>query len=158
MRGYDACTLSGTLVHVNHDAFFGHPFIGRLPHGVPPTLIHRRDDRLRYPELPRTEDTRYVALWRKKRYARLPLSESYLYLRYFHGRNTWELGHFLRRIRNTPKDFVLYAWHKYLRGDLFGHDRFQLSPSMQEAFARYLEDSDRFDLFADHPVPIQAGL
>lgn len=146
-KGYDACTLQGTLMHVDHPDYFYHPFIGILPDGVPPTVMHRRDADIRYPNIRRTSDTDYVNDWREKRYHIMPREDSYLYLRYSHDDNLWETDHFLRRMRNTPKDLLLYAWHRYVRGDVFDHPRFQLTEQMQEAFQRYLDDSFRYDLF-----------
>lgn len=152
-EGYDACTLQGTLMHVDSADFFDHPFIGVLPNGVPPTIMHRRDADIRYPNIRRTSDTDYVNDWRNQRYHILPRQDSYLYLRYFHGDNLWEKDHFIRRMRNTPKDLLLYAWHHYVKGDMFGHPRFQLTPAMQEAFEQYLQVSFEYDLFQTRSTP-----
>jgi glycosyltransferase involved in cell wall biosynthesis len=146
-RGYDVCTLQGTLMHVHDPDYFHHPFIGILPNGVPPTIMHRRDPDIRYPNIRRTSDTEYLNDWRQKRAAILPREASYLYLRYSHDGNLWGTDHFLRRVRNTPTDLLLYAWHRYVRGNLFDHPRFQLTARMRSAFVRYLEDSLRYDLF-----------
>jgi glycosyltransferase involved in cell wall biosynthesis len=146
-QGYDVCTLQGTLMHVHNPDYFHHPFIGILPNGVPPTIMHRRDPEIRYPNIRRTSDTEYLNDWRKKRAAILPREASYLYLRYSHDGNLWGTDHFLRRVRNTPKDLLLYVWHRYVRGRLFDHPRFQLTDRMRSAFVRYLEDSLRHDLF-----------
>jgi len=151
-RGYDACTLQGTLMHVDATEYFYHPFIGVLPDGVPPTIMHRRDDSIRYPNIRRTSDTDFVNDWREKRYHILPREDSYLYLRYFHGDNLWEKDHFLRRMRNTPKDLLLYVWHHYVRGNVFGHPRFQLTPTMKDAFQTYLDDSFPYDIFQTEGV------
>lgn len=154
--GYEACTLAGTLMHVDDPVYFNHPFIGLLDGGVPPTIVHRRDDTIRFPPLPRTSDTFYKDAWRQRRYVQLPRSEAYLYIRYFHGHNIWEQGHFLRRMRNTPQDALAYLWHRYVRGNLFGHPRFQLSDEARAGFALYLEDSFVFDLFLNRSAASQA--
>ena len=146
-QGYDACTLQGTLMHVDRPDYFHHPFIGVLPDGVPPTVMHRRNADIRYPNIRRTSDTDYVNDWMGKRYHILPREDSYLYLRFSHGGNLWETNHFLRRMRNTPKDLLLYAWHHYVRGNVFDHPRFQLTDRMKAAFERYLDDSFRYNLF-----------
>jgi glycosyltransferase involved in cell wall biosynthesis len=151
-EGYDACTLQGTLMHVDSPEYFHHPFIGILPDGVPPTVMHRRDAGIRYPNIRRTSDTVYVNEWMEKRYCILPREASYLYLRYSHGGNLWDRVHFLRRLRNTPKDFLLYAWHRFVRDDEFSHPRFQLTDEMEEAFQMYLDDSLRYDLFETEPA------
>ncbi|MBT8399979.1 MAG: glycosyltransferase family 2 protein, partial [Rhodothermia bacterium] len=78
-EGNDACALSGTLVHIDEGAFFDRPYIGILPGGVPPTIMHRSDHELRYPPLERGEDTHYVASWRDRNFAELPASFAYLY-------------------------------------------------------------------------------
>lgn len=82
--------------------------------------MHRRDPDIRYPNIRRTSDTEYLNDWRQKRAAILPREASYLYLQYSHGGNLWGTDHFLRRVRNTPKDLLPYAWHRYVRGNLFG--------------------------------------
>ena len=146
-EGYDAVTLAGTLMHVDRPAYFDHPFVGLLDGGVPPTIMHRRDAAIRYPNIRRTSDTAFVNQWQARRYRILPYDDAYLYLRYFHGDNLWEVDHFLRRMRNTPKDFLLYAWYRFVRGDVFKHPRFRLTPAMRAAFRQYLDDSFRFDLF-----------
>ncbi len=110
--------------------------------------MHRRNATIRYPDLRRTSDTHYVEAWRRTgRYVILPPSESYLYLRYFHGGNLWEQEHFLRRMRNTPRDFLAYLWYRYVRGNEFDHPRFRLTPAMQAAFERYLQDSIETGVF-----------
>ncbi|MFP4228402.1 MAG: glycosyltransferase family A protein [Salinivenus sp.] len=151
-QGHDVCTLKGTLMHVDHPTYFDHPFIGILPDGVPPTMMHRRDAAIRYPNIRRTSDTDYLNDWREKRHAILPREDAYLYLRYSHEGNLWETSHFLRRMRNTPTDLLLYVWHRYLRGDVFGHPRFQLTEKMEAAFEQYLADSFRYDLFEHGPA------
>ena len=149
--GYDACTLPGTLMHVDAPGYFLHPFLGLLRGGVPPTIMHRRDGGIRYPNLRRTSDTSYAGQWAARAYAILPRGSEHLYVRYFHGGNLWEQQHFVRRMRNTPADFVAYAWHRFVRGNLLGHPRFQLSAEARAAFARYLADSRRFGFFMHDP-------
>lgn len=148
--GYDACTLTGTLMHVDDERFFEHPFIGRLAEGVPPTIVHRRDAKIRYPNLRRTSDTAYLKAWRAQSHVQLPLSEAHLYIRYSHGDNLWEPQHFLRRMRNTPGDLAAYAWFRYVRGNLFAHPRFRLSEEAQAAFALYLKHSRELGLWRAH--------
>lgn len=145
-KGHDACCLHGTLMHVDSPKFVDQPYIGCLPDGVPGTIMHRRDPDVRYPEMRREEDTVYLDEWRQKRYAVLPHSDTHLFIRCFHGRNTWEKNHFLRRIRNTFRDAIAYVWYRYACGDLFQHPRFQLSEKDRQAFGLYLEDSNSLDL------------
>ena len=144
-EGYDACTLAGTLMHLDTETFFNHAYIGYLKQGVPGSIVHRRNDRIRYPEMRRGEDNVYLKKWTSQSHIKLR-SEVHLFIRCFHGANTWEEKHFLSRIRNTYGDLASYLWHRYVRGDLFGHARFQLSEDAQQSFATYLEDSYRFGL------------
>lgn len=144
--GYDACCLCGTLMHVDSPKFVHRPYIGYLPDGVPGTIMHRRDPKIRYPRIRREEDTEYLKEWRKKRYALLSPSDTHLFIRCFHGSNTWGKNHFLRRIRNTIIDAVAYGWYRYIRRDLFRHPRFQLSENDRQSFELYLQDSARFGL------------
>lgn len=150
--GYDACTLPGTLMHVDDPAFFAHPFVGLLRGGVPPTILHRRDDAIRYPNLRRTSDSTYVEQWQKRRYTILSHGTEGLYVRYFHGGNLWEQEHFVRRMRNTPADFVAYLWARYVRRDVKTHPRFRLTPETEAAFRLYLEQSRRFGFFQSDPA------
>ncbi|MEM9663753.1 MAG: glycosyltransferase family 2 protein [Bacteroidota bacterium] len=150
--GFDACTLPATLMHVDDPTYFDHPFVGQLPNGVPPTIVHRRDAEIRYPPLRRTSDTAYVNAWRDLRYAILPADTTHHYIRYFHGGNLWEQEHFLRRMRNTAFDLLAYGWYHYVRRDVRLHPRFQLSPEARAGFELYLEHSRQVGLFANHPT------
>lgn len=141
LDGYDACCLSGALMHLDEEPFMQHPYVGNLPDGIPGSIMHRADETIRYPHTRRAEDTVYLKEWMNKRYLQLPDDYSHLFIRCYHGDNTWEKEHFLRRIRNNPKDALLYAWHKVIKGKLFDHPRFQLSKAQKEAFRMYLDDS-----------------
>lgn len=139
--GFDACVLGAALMHLDTEEFFDHPYIGILKEGVPGTIMHRRDSDVRYPELPRAEDTHYLKSWLEKRFIRLPDSEMYLFIRCFHGSNTWEQSHFLTRLHNRFPDLVSYGWHKYIRRNVFAHNRFEIGHEGRKAFAAYLKDS-----------------
>jgi glycosyltransferase involved in cell wall biosynthesis len=145
--GYDACSISATLMHLDTGPYFDHPFIGILPNGVPPTIIHRRDSAIRYPDLRRTSDTAYLNSWREREFALLDPSHAYLYIRCFHGSNLWDEDHFVRRIRNTLPDAVAYGWHRFVKRDLFGHPRFQLDERATASFDAYRAESRELGLF-----------
>jgi len=149
--GADACALSGTLMHLDAPEYFYHPYIGLLTDGVPGSIMHRRDEDARYPEMPRAEDTVYLDHWLEQDYRLLSTSAAHLFIRCFHGDNTWEQKHFLTRMRNTPRDAIAYVWHRYVRGNLFRHRRFQLSDAAWNAFETYLRDSTDLDLFQHAP-------
>lgn len=144
--GYDACCLRGTLMHVDSPKFVHRPYTGYLPEGVPGTIMHRRDSDIRYPNMRREEDTAYLEQWRQRRYALLPPSDTHLFIRCFHGTNTWEKNHFLRRLRNSVPDALAYVWYRYVQGNLFQHPRFQLSEKDRRTLEQFLQDSYTLDL------------
>ncbi|MGM0547277.1 MAG: glycosyltransferase family 2 protein [Bacteroidota bacterium] len=146
-QGYDACCLTGNIFHIDSEKFMEHPYIGSLPDGSPSSIMHRRDDNIRYPSLPRGEDTEYLNKWIKnKRYKQLDLSYSYLFVRVFHGTNVSGKKHFLRRLKNSPKRWLQYMWHAKIKGDVFGHPKFDLTEKEQEAFNMFLEDSRKLGI------------
>ncbi len=148
--GYDACCLSASLMHLDNPDFFSLPYIGYLPDGIPGSIMHKRSDEVRYPEYRRAEDTVYLRKWMKHRYIKLPEHHAGLFIRCFHGTNTWEEEHFTRRIRNSPGSWIQYLYYKYVRGDLSGHPRFRLSPVTDSAFKQYVEESRTLNLFTSH--------
>ena len=145
--GYDMCSIAATLMHLDTKPYINAPYIGILKGGVPPTMMHRRNDDIRYPDLRRTSDSYYLNAWREHKHALMPIEEAYLYIRCFHGENLWGADHFLRRMRNTVPDLLAYGWHRYVRGDVFGHPRFQLDENAREAFLMYQQDSVDLGIF-----------
>lgn len=145
-KGYDACCISGSLMHLDEEPYMLHPYVGYLPEGIPGSIMHRIDKAIRYPHTRRAEDTVYLKEWMKKRYVQINSDYAHLFIRCYHGNNTWEKDHFLRRIRNNTKDGVLYLWYKWVKNDLFGHPRFKLTQKEKEAFEMYLGDSKKLHL------------
>ena len=145
-QGYDACTLKATLMHLDQEPYIIQPYYGILPKGVPPTLMHRLDLSIEYPNLRRTSDSYYLSAWQAKKHALLPVDQAYLYIRCFHGTNLWGVDHFLRRMRNNIPDLVAYGWYRYIRRDLFNHPRFRLDKNATEAFKLFYQDSKELDL------------
>lgn len=148
-KGYDACCLSGALMHLNEEPYMQHPYVGYLPDGIPGSIMHRADSDIRYPHTRRAEDTVYLNEWMNRRYLQLSDEYSHLFIRCYHGSNTWEKDHFLRRVRNNPKDAILYFWYKIVKGKLFDHPKFQLTDDQHTAFNQYVEDSRNLKLFSD---------
>jgi len=146
LEGYDACCLHGTLMHLDSEEYFFHPYVGYLSDGVPGTIMHRNDGNIRYPEKRRAEDTVYLKGWKKKRFKLLSKLKNHLFIRCFHGENTWEKDHFMTRMRNTIPDAVYYFWYNIVNDNLFDHPRFKISERSRESFRRYLEDTMELDL------------
>jgi len=147
LKGYDACCLSNTLMHIDQAPYFFHPFISLFKKGTPGSIMHRIDPEIRYPELRRREDDIYLRSWAKKRYVKLPISYAHLMIRCFHGHNTWEQKHFQEQMINSMSDRITYIWHRYIRRALFDHKRFNLSEKSATAFDQYLKDSYEAELF-----------
>lgn len=145
-QGNDACCLASALMHLDTNEFMEHPYVGILPDGIPGSIMHRRSDSIRYPETRRSEDTVYLEEWMKLRYHKLDHSYNYLFLRAYHGKNTWEQDHFKRRIRNSPVALLQYIWSVFIKRDLFSHPRFQLSEKAEAAFKQYLSESKELNL------------
>lgn len=140
-QGYDACCLSSALMHLDTEEYMHHPYVGHLPEGIPGSIMHRSDPSIGYPHTRRAEDTVYLKKWMDKRYTRLPDAYSYLFIRCYHGNNTWDQKHFMRRIRNSPRKLLNYWWYRYVKNDLFGLPVFRLSEEAAAAFQLYLEHS-----------------
>ncbi len=147
LQGYDACCLSNALMHIDVESFFHHPYISFFKKGTPGSIMHVRDSSIRYPEIRRSEDDVYLKAWAKKKYIKLPASFAYLFIRCFHGANTWDLEHFLQQMRNTFPDLVTYGWYRFVKKDLFRHRRFALDEKSKAAFEAYLQDSYETGLF-----------
>jgi glycosyltransferase involved in cell wall biosynthesis len=71
-KGYDACSLSATLVHICDKVSVDLPFIGTLKDGVPGSIMHINDQNIRYPALRKGEDTIYQKNWMSKNFVKLP--------------------------------------------------------------------------------------
>ncbi|NGP76782.1 glycosyltransferase family 2 protein [Balneolaceae bacterium YR4-1] len=146
-EGYDACCLTGNLFHIDTEEFMEHPYRGSLPKGSPSSIMHKKSSDIRYPSLPRKEDTVYLEKWRnKKKYKRLDLSYSYLFVRVFHGSNVSSKKHFLRRLKNNPISWVQYIWYAKIKNQLFDHPKFNLTEKEIESFNLFIEDSKKFGL------------
>ena len=146
-QGADACCLAGSLMHVDHPEYFHLPYVGYLPHGIPGTIMHRRNDTIRYPSERAGEDTTYLDHWLGKRYQKLPASDAGLFIRCFHGTNTWEMNHFVRRMRNSPAKLIRYLFCRYVIRDLSKNPLFRLDEGVRRAFETYLAESRQLGLF-----------
>jgi hypothetical protein len=138
-------------MHIDKEPFFRHPYKSFFRKGTPGSIMHRRDGSIRYPAIRKAEDDIYLGEWAQKRYKKLPEEYSHLFIRCFHGTNTWDMKHFLEQMRNTFNDLITYGFYKLIARDLFKHRRFKLSEKSREAFDMYLEDSYAAGLFTPPP-------
>lgn len=145
-QGYDACCLSSSLMHLDDPEYLNLPFIGKLPDGIPGSIMHRRNDQIRYPEYKKAEDTVYLKDWMKLGYGKLPEEYAYLFIRCYHGTNTWEKSHFKRRIKNSFPKWLAFNWYKYVVRNLSAHPKFKLDDVTSDAFKDYIKASKELGL------------
>jgi glycosyltransferase involved in cell wall biosynthesis len=67
-------------------------FLSDWRHGIHGTILHERSDRLRYPRLRKGEDSVFLAPFRQRK---LVDASPVLYIRFFHGANTWDARHIM---------------------------------------------------------------
>jgi len=140
-----ASVLKWTLMHVDTPAMAALPYRADAGHGTPGTVVHCRTD-ARYPNLARGEDTVFLdALAERGDVAVLGVEHSHLFIRCFHGGNTWNADHFRRRLRRTPTAAAHYLWAR-LRGDLRGHPQLRLTDRERAAINVFLNESRALDL------------
>ena len=101
---------------------------------TPGTVLHRRDA-ARYPNLRRGEDSAVLRQLRAHGLVVLGSEWSHLFVRCFHGDNTWDEAHFLQRLRRRPVDWPSYAAARWWHRDLRRHRAFRLNVDEQACLA-----------------------
>lgn len=137
----DAVTLRWTLMHLDAPGYTGHLYRTGLRSGTPGTILHRRSD-LRYENLRRGEDSVYRnRLAQSLRVGIMAEPHSHLFIRCFHGGNTWDLTHFTERLHKGLVDKLHWVRARYLARDIFTHPAFRLTGPEREAAAMFLAES-----------------
>ena len=145
-RGLDAVLLRSTLMHLELPGFDDHPYRAALGGGTPGTILHRRSD-IRYPELRRSEDSIYLKAYKSRyRVGFVEGPHSHLFIRCFHGSNTWEHSHFIKRLGYGFPAALRLWWATGVRRDIFTHPAFSLTPLERAAFERFRSDSTELGL------------
>lgn len=135
-----ACVLKWTLMHIDTSNFVSKPFRADAGSGTPGTIVHRQLE-TRYPNLARGEDSEFLkALGQQGKVVCLSREHSHLFIRCFHGDNTWSHSHFTKRLRRTPANMLSFAIAK-LRGDLFTHPAFRLTELERDSFQSFVAES-----------------
>jgi glycosyltransferase involved in cell wall biosynthesis len=143
----DAVVLKWTLMHVDSPDLGAHLYRADAGAGTPGTILHRRTA-IRYPNLRRSEDARFLdAFARRSRVGVLGRDDSHLFIRCYHGANTWEAAHFHKRLRRTPLGLAHYLLAR-LRGDIRTHPAFRLTTRERRAATDYLSESRALGLLA----------
>jgi glycosyltransferase involved in cell wall biosynthesis len=138
--------LHTTLVHVDSPELRGRAFRGACTGGTPGTILHRRTP-ARYPNLPRAEDTHFLRQLKRRGGVRLLGPESsHLFIRCYHGRNTWDARQFMARLWRTPGDLARYLVARHVLGDVTRHPAFRLDGRERDAVSAFLDDTRRAGL------------
>jgi len=120
--------LRWTLMHVNSSRFGDLVYRADAGTATPGTILFHRDV-ARYPNLARGEDSAFMRLAQQRGgLSVLGRQQSHLFVRCFHGSNTWDEHHFLRRLRRRPVDWPSWMWSMWWHGDPRRHRAFRLSP------------------------------
>lgn len=143
----DAVFLRHVLWHLNEPGFAGHLFRTDGRDGYPGTVLHRKTG-LRYPNLPRSEDLVFMNQWKRLGRAGFLPHHAELFIRCFHGRNTWDKEHFLGKLKGTIPGRIAYGWATKVAGDLRRHPAFRLSESETRASESFISLSRELGLFA----------
>lgn len=99
---------------------------------TPGTILFRNGS-YRYPSLRRNEDGVFLRTVRDSvGLTILGREHSHLFVREFHGSNTWDREHFLRKLRRTPLTWPAYTWARHVRRDITTMRRFRLTDRESE--------------------------
>lgn len=144
----DAVVLKDTLMHVNQPTWSTKLYRADASDGTPGTILHKKTT-LRYPNTKKSEDSVFLKEMRRQgKVGVVTQAHSHLFIRCFHGANTWNEGHFRKRLRRTPKLLLEYIVAVGLKRDLFTHRAFQLSDLEKQTAKSFIEDSKHFDLLS----------
>lgn len=124
--GRAGVALKWVLVDLPQSPFGPISFRADTGIATPGTILFRRDA-ARYENLARNEDGLFMREIRRQGLGVLGRDDSHLFVRCHHGSNTWELDHFLKRLRRRPIDIGHWARTR-LTGDVSHHPLAKLSP------------------------------
>lgn len=146
-KGYDACWLTGTLLHLDHPEFVHHPRRDAPSEGYARSLMHRNDTATRYNEKKRNPEPDFFSKWKEKPNIQLDPELSWLMIRSVRGDSKSKpYKRFLSGIRRQPRNFAKLAWLKIRGKNIVSHPYFRLSREEKESFLRYMNESQRFGL------------
>jgi len=138
-----ASALKWTLMHVKENSDESLTFRGDSGIATPGTLMFRKGD-VRYPHLARNEDGIFLRDV-KNNHGLVVLDENYshLFIRVFHGSNTWEKDHFLARLHRRPVDWPSWVWSRWIMSDVTRHRAFKLSSREKDSLQQMTHSFDR---------------
>ncbi|MEY3567093.1 MAG: hypothetical protein RLZ19_1107 [Actinomycetota bacterium] len=153
--GVGASALKYTLMHMVAVDKTRYSFRGDTGVATPGTILYRRSD-LRYPNLAKNEDGEFLRAVRARFGLMIMGSEwSSLFVRIFHGANTWDEAHFRKRLRRTPRLWMEYQLVTRVCGDLTRHSRFRLRPdelaTLAELVSYQFDETER----GEHSIEVR---
>ena len=108
---------------------------------TPGTILFQRGVKARYPSRSRNEDGVFLRrVSDEVGLAVMGRGDAHLFVRIFHGTNTWEMSHFLKRLRRRPVDWWSYMTSRFLFEDITRHKAFKLTKDELDS----IEDLSKF--------------
>lgn len=138
-----ASALKWTLMHVKDDSQQSLTFRGDSGIATPGTLMFRKSD-LRYPHLARNEDGIFLRDVKDSNgLVVLDENHSHLFIRVFHGLNTWEKDHFLARLHRRVVDWPSWVWSRWIVSDVTRHRAFKLNSLEKDSLSQMTRSHHR---------------
>ena len=138
-----ASALKWTLMHVKDDSDQSLTFRGDSGIATPGTLMFRKGDE-RYPHLARNEDGIFLRDVKDSNgLVVLDENHSHLFIRVFHGSNTWEKDHFLARLHRRAVDWPSWVWSRWIVSDVTQHRAFKLNSREKDSLQQMTYSFDR---------------
>jgi glycosyltransferase involved in cell wall biosynthesis len=116
----DACFLASQLHYFARSRELFVRDTGRR--GIEGTVMHRRDLPVRYPAMGKEEDTVFMHELVKRFSTTVLHGDPWLYLRVFHGSNTWDEGHHRRMMRSAWDVGLLRTWKEEITRQMVSYD------------------------------------
>jgi len=132
-----ACALQWTLMHVEDADRQSFTFRGDSGIATPGTLLFQKSSE-RYQHLARNEDGLFMRDVRESHgLVVLGKSHSHIFMRVFHGSNTWEKDHFFARLHRRVIDWPSWVWSKWIMRDITLHKAFRLNENEQKSLLQF---------------------
>jgi len=140
-RNLAAVTLRYVLVHLDEPELMNYPFRFDSGDGTCGTIVHERSE-IRYPNLERSEDLAYLESFNETGRSGIIADRSgHLFMRCFHGTNTWDREHFLGRLKGSAISTLDYYFSRYVLGNVFRHNAFKLGAAETVAVRDFMRMS-----------------
>jgi hypothetical protein len=111
--------------------------------------MYPRAGTARHPETRRGEDGAFLREWQRHPHRMLDAFLAGLMIRCFHGANTWDRAHFVRRLSTTFPDAVDYVRCRLILKDILRHRLFRLDDAARRSLELFLDDSRSLGLMGE---------